>query len=256
VITSSVDESQRKAASVVGFTYLFAMAVSIFAEGYVGGHLIVPGNATETARNIMSNERLFRLGIAGSLIIVVSDVALIAALYVILKRVNEHLALFAAFLRLMGTAIYAAATLNYIDVLRLLSGAGYLQALSTDQLQALARLSIASYSAGLGVAFVYLGLGSTVFGYLWVKSNYIPRALSILGVIASFLLAAGAFTFILFPKLWVVIFPGYMVPMFFFEVGTGLWLLVKGLRHPRQPSPKAGSSAFAGSSADRTAERR
>jgi hypothetical protein len=234
---SSIHDSQRSAARVVGVAYLFAMAISIFAESYVGGRLIVPGDAAATARNVVAHERLFRFGIASSLIIVVSDVTLIAALYVILKRVNEHVALLAAFLRLMGTAIYAAATLNYIDVLRLVSGVGYLKALSTDQLQALARLSISSYSAGLGVAFVYLGLGSTVFGYLWVKSSYVPRALAVLGVVAPFLLAAGAFTFILFPALWAVIFPGYMVPLFFFEVGMGLWLLVKGLRDPRSPGP-------------------
>jgi hypothetical protein len=80
-------------------------------------------------------------------------------------------------------------------------------------------------------------LGSTVFGYLWAKSSYVPRALAVLGVIAPFLLAAGALTFILFPALWAVIFPGYMVPLFFFEVGMGLWLLVKGLRDPRSPAP-------------------
>jgi hypothetical protein len=240
---SSVDDSQRSAARVVGVAYLFAMVVSIFAEAYVGGRLIVPSDAAATARNIIAHERLFRFGIASSLIIVASDVTLIAALYVVLKRVNEHLALFAAFLRLMGTAIYAVATLNYIDVLRLVSGVGYLQALSTEQLQALARMSISSYSAGLGVAFVYLGLGSTVFGYLWVRSRYVPRALAFLGVVAPFLLAAGAFTFILLPTLWAVIFPGYMVPLFFFEVGMGLWLLVNGLRDPRLPSLTPARSA-------------
>ena len=42
---STIDESQRKAARVVGFTYLFAMATAVFAEMYVRGRLIVPDNA-------------------------------------------------------------------------------------------------------------------------------------------------------------------------------------------------------------------
>ena len=226
----TVDETQRRAGTVVGVTYLFAMAVSIFAEGFVGGRLIAGGDAAATARNILAHETLFRLATAGSLIIVVSDVALITALYVILRRVNEPAALFAAFVRLMGTAIYATAALNYLDALRLLGGAGYLHPIGADQVQAWARLSIASYSAGQGVSFVYLGVGSTVFGYLWVRSNYVPRSLAVLGVFASFILAGGALTFVLSPTIWAMIFPAYMVPLFFFEVGMGIWLLVKGLR--------------------------
>ncbi|MBI1748875.1 MAG: DUF4386 domain-containing protein [Acidobacteria bacterium] len=227
---STIEESQRKAARVVGFAYLFAMVIAVFAESYVGGQLIVFDNAAETARNIMAHELLFRLGIASSLIIVVSDVALIAALYVILKRVNKNLAVFAAFLRLMQTAVYAVTTLNYLDVLRLLSGAGYLQAVGTDHLQALARLSIGSYGAGLNVAFVFLGLGSTVFGYLWFKSNYIAKALAVLGVCGSLLLAAGSFAIIIFPSLAKILSLAYMMPLGVFEITMGFWLLFKGLR--------------------------
>jgi hypothetical protein len=110
-----------------------------------------------------------------------------------------------------------------------LSSESSLPALSAGQLQALARLSIGSYNAGLGVAFVYLGLGSAVFGYLWLKSSYVPRPLAALGLFAPFLLMAGSLTFILFPRLWGAIFPWYMMPLFVFEVGMALWLLIKGL---------------------------
>ena len=32
---------------------------------------------------------------------------------------------------------------------------------------------------------VFLGLGSTVFSYLWLKSRYIPRSLAIVGIVAA-----------------------------------------------------------------------
>jgi hypothetical protein len=48
---SAINESQRKAARVVGFSYLFAMATAVFAELYVRDRLIVPDDAAETARN-------------------------------------------------------------------------------------------------------------------------------------------------------------------------------------------------------------
>ena len=227
---TTIDESQRRAAKVVGFAYLLAMAAAVFAESYVRGQLIVSGNAVETARNIMAHERLFRLGIASYLLVAVTDVALITALYVVLKRINEPLAVFAAFLRLIETAMNVVPTLASLDVLRLLSGADYLQAFRADQLQALARLSIGAHGAALLVAFVFLGLGSAVFGYLWFKSNYVPRTLAALGVFGSVLIATGSFAIIIFPSLARTLSLSYMLPLGVFEVTMGFWLLLKPLR--------------------------
>ena len=98
---STIDESQRKAARVAGFTCLFTMAIVIFANFVIHGRLIVAGNAAETARNIMAHERLFRIGIACGLIYSAGLVVLLTALYMILKPVNRSLALLAAFWRLV-----------------------------------------------------------------------------------------------------------------------------------------------------------
>jgi len=72
----TIDESQRKAARVVGFSYLFALPPAIFAEFYVRTQLIAFDNATQTARNIMAHERLFRLGTASNLTVFAVDVSL------------------------------------------------------------------------------------------------------------------------------------------------------------------------------------
>src|SRR5947208_12403537 len=64
----TVDESQRKAARVAGFTYLFTLPFVVFANFAIHDRLIVAGNAAETARNIMAHERLFRVSIACDLI--------------------------------------------------------------------------------------------------------------------------------------------------------------------------------------------
>ena len=98
---SSIDESQRKAARVAGFTYLFTLATVVFAYFGIHAHLIVTGNAAETARNIMAHERLFRINIACDLIYGAGVVILLTALYVILKPVNRGVALLAAFCRLV-----------------------------------------------------------------------------------------------------------------------------------------------------------
>jgi hypothetical protein len=230
ITTATVDESQRTAAKVVGSAYLLAMATAVFAEMYVRARLFVPDDVAQTARNIMGNERLFRLGIAAGVVTCLLDAALVTGLYLVLRPVNHNLALFAAVLRVIETAVAATGAVASFDVLRVLSGADYLQVFDADQLQVLARLSIGTHFPRMNVVFVFLGLGSAVFSYLWWKSSYIPRALALLGLCASLLLAACPFTFIVFPQLTKVLAPAYMAPMGVYEVGLGLWLLIKGLR--------------------------
>ena len=111
-----IDESQRKAAKLVGLAYLFALPPAIFAEFYVRAHLIAFGDAAQTARNIMAHERLFRLGIASNLTVFAIDVVLIVALYVVLMPVNRRLALVAAGWGLIETASLVVVTLTDFDV--------------------------------------------------------------------------------------------------------------------------------------------
>jgi hypothetical protein len=207
------------------------MATSIFAEIFVRGPLIVGGDVVKTATNIAASEGLFRLGTVIHLITFASDAAMAVALYVVLRPVNRNVALLAAFWRLADCAILAAIMVNDFAVLRLLSGAEYLKAFDTAQLQALMRLFLTVEVAGFQVGFVMLGLGSTVFSYLWLKSGYIPRGIAVWGIFASMVLAFGTLAIMLFPRLSVVGM-SYMAPMFFYEVGLGLWLLTRGLRVP------------------------
>src|ERR1022692_3558274 len=119
----TIDESQRKAARLVGFSYLFALPPAIFAEFYVRAQLIASGNAAQTARNIMAHERLFRLGTASNLTVFAIDVVLIIALYVVLMPVNRSLALLATGWGLIEPPPLVVVTLSDFAVFRILIGA-------------------------------------------------------------------------------------------------------------------------------------
>ena len=225
------DAIQRRWARVVGFSYVFALLPAIFAEFYVSGRLFVSDNAITTAQNIIAHERLFRLGIASNLLVFAADVLLVTALYVVLERVNRRLALLAAFFRLIETTILFVAVLNDFDVLRLLSGANYLTSVSSDELAALARVSIGAHTSAYGVALILFGFGSPVFCYLWLRSGYIPKPLAVWGLLASAWIGICAFTFIVFPEVEKVITIAYYGgPIFLFELTIGLWLVFKGIR--------------------------
>ena len=195
---STIDESQRKAAKVVGWAYLLAIPPAVFAE------------AAAATQNIMAHERLFRIGIAGDLIYCAGVIVLLTALYVILKPVNRGLALLGAFWRLVWVLMWLVMTLNLFDALRLLSGADYLRAFEAERLQALARLYLGTRFEYYYVGLLFGALASTVCGYLWFKSRYIPRAPAAFGVISSAFCVACTFVFYIFPNfdkivnLWLV----------------------------------------------------
>ena len=231
---STLDESQRDAARVVGLTYLAALPPAVFAEFYVRARLIAFNDVAQTARNIVAHERLFRLGTASNLTVFALDVVLIICLYVVLAPVNRTVALVATGWGLVETATLVFVTLSDFGVLRILSGADYLQAFEANRLQALARLSLSAHADAYNVGLVLAGLRSTAFCYLWFKSRFIPGALAAWGIVASLLMGTSAFLFIIFPELAKVVpIAIYGAPIFFFELTMGLWLLFKGLRSAR-----------------------
>jgi hypothetical protein len=225
----NIDQSQRKSARLAGITLLFAIAIVVVANYGIAFRLIVPDNAMDTARNIMAHETLFRLNIACNLIYVINVVVLLGALYVVLKSVNQRLAIFAAFCRLVYGLMWAVTALNMLGALRLLGDAAYLPVFQAAQLQTLARLHISIDAYYVGLPF--WGLASAVCSYLWFKSRSIPRALAAFGMIASAWCVICAFAFIVFPRFENTVNAYWFdMPLVIFETALGFWLLFKGLR--------------------------
>ena len=223
--------SRQRWARLAGFLYLATNATAIFAFS-VSGQFIVRNDPMQTAANIAASESLFRIAVAGELVTIAGVVALIVALYVVLKQVGRNLALLAAFWRLMENCILAVLTFTSFTALALLGGGNYLQPMDAQQSQGLMFTLLRVHSYGFQVGFLFLGLGSALFSYLWLKSRYIPRWLAVLGLFASLVMAVVALGIIVWPGLYGVVTMAYMAPMGIYEIGLGLWLLVKGIRLP------------------------
>ena len=236
--SSGIDHSQRTAAKVAGLAYLLTFAAVVYVNFAIHDRLIVAGSAGETARNILAHERLFRVGIVGDLFYCVGVVVLLTALYVILKPVNPGLALLAALWRLVWVLMWLAMTLQLFDALRLLSGADYLHALDAEKLQGLARFDVGTRFDYYYVGLLFSALASTVCGFLWFKSRYIPRALAAFGLVSSAFCVACTLVFYIFPdfdrtvNLW-----WFDTPMGIFVIVLSFWLLLKGLNPPGIVAP-------------------
>ena len=225
-----IENSQRAAAKVAGFSGLFSVAMVIFANYTLLNPLIVTGNAAETARNIAAHQIQVRVVVACFLSYSASVVVLLTALYVILKPVNRGLALVGALFRLVFSLLWLLTTLNLLTALRLMGSASYLQIFEADRLQVLARLYVAANFDDYYVGLPFLGLAATVCGYLWLKSRYIPRALAAFGLVSSVWCVICAFAFLIFPNFDKAVNAYWFdSPMALFEMVVSVWLLFKGI---------------------------
>jgi Domain of unknown function (DUF4386) len=228
---NTIDNSQWIAAKIAGVSGLLAVVTVVFGNYALLGPLVVPGNAAETARNIVAHQTQLRAALTCFLIYGVSVVVLLSALYVILKPVDRLLALIGALFRLVFALLWLLTTLNLLGALRLVGNAPYLQAFEADRLQVLARLQIAANFDDYYVGLPFFGLAATVCAYLWIRSGYIPKALAAFGLIASAWCVLCAVVFLIFPHLNKVVNDYWFdSPMAIFELVVSVWLLFKGLK--------------------------
>jgi Domain of unknown function (DUF4386) len=224
VALPAITPAQRSAARIAGAWYLFAMAAGMFAE-------LFTRSGPKTAASIAANIGLYRLGTVTHLVVFAGDVILAVSLYLILRPVNRNVARLAIAWRLIACAVLAANMLFDFAILQVVSGA-YLKAFDPKQLESLVRLFYNIEGAGFQIGFVFLGLGSAIYSVVWWQSRYVPRGLAGLGIFASSVMVLVTLAILLVPALGVIGL-SYMAPMFFYEVGLGLWLLIKGLREPQ-----------------------
>jgi hypothetical protein len=237
--TNKIDNSQRTAAKVAGVAGLLAFILVVFGNYVLLGPLVVPRNAVDTARNILAHETQFRAALTCFIAYGVGSIVLLSALYVIFAPVNRGLALAGALFRLVF-AIFAP--LNSLAALRLLGDVSYLKVFEPERLQALARVQLAGSFDDYYVGLPFFGLAATVCAWLWLKSNYIPKGLSIFGVIASAWCVFCAVAYLIFPDFNKTV-NDYIfdTPMALFELIVSFWLLFKGLKPAAPNQAQAGA---------------
>lgn len=218
-------------ARLAGVLILISMVSGGFGEAYVPSRLIVPDDAGATAQNIDAFESLFRLGFASYLVEAICDLTLAILFYALLKPVNPHIALLAAFFGILGTALFAAGQLFYFAAPKLiLGGAAYLKVFSPEQLDALALLSLKFSGFSGGIASGFYGIAWILRGSLMMLSGYLPKLIGLLMAIGGLGFAARTFALVLAPEyasqgLLMLLIPGAVL--------LTLWLLIMGVNVPR-----------------------
>ncbi|HEY4612524.1 MAG TPA: DUF4386 domain-containing protein [Bacteroidota bacterium] len=229
-MTTSIDESQRKALRTAGLLYFLMAITAPFGLLYVPSTLIVPGDATATAENIRASEWLLRVGIGSELFHQAIAVFLVMALYRLFKPVNEnHAKLLVVLGALVSVPIMFLNVLNEIAALILVSGAGFLSTFETSQLDALALLFLRLHEQGINVASIFWGLWLFPFGILVMQSGFIPRLLGVLLLIAGFAYLSASFTSLVVPQ-YENFVGQFALVLAFGELPIVFWFVIKGFR--------------------------
>ncbi len=216
--------SDKNTVRLLGAAFLLQAVAAVVWLPILLEPLIVPGNIVESMTNISNNALQMRASIVVTMITAIGIVMLGSLLFVTLKKQNEKIALVALGLYLVEVAILAASRIAAFALL--ITSQESVIAGHPAYLQTLGNLFYESADFGDWLHMLPFALGATLWYYLFFKSGYIPRVLSLWGLIGAILALIGT----------PLVLLGYDVPMVLFysslpfELTIGLWLLVQGIR--------------------------
>jgi hypothetical protein len=225
----TVENSPQRYARIGGALYLAIIVLGAFAEGFVANKLVVAGDAATTAANILASPGLWRLSVAGDLIVVLCAVPLLWIEYLLLRPVSKQLVLLAVLFNLASLAVEAISKVFLLVVMPTLGSADYLKAFDPHQLQILANLALSSHDVAFNIALIFFGFTCIVNGYLIFRSGYLPKFVGVLMQIAGLCYLTACFAALFAPAFADLITPAILLPPLIGESSFCLWLLVKGV---------------------------
>lgn len=224
----------RKIALIAGTGYLIIFFTGIYSNFFIMEKLVAPNDAGLTLANIKDNAGQFRLGILSFIIMVLFDLVLTWALYVLLEHINKNLAIFMAWFRLVNCAIFGVALFHLFDVIELTGESAYLAQIPTDYLQVEVMRSLSGFNYTWLLGLLFFGIHLLALGALALQSGYIPRFIGYL-----LFLAGAGYLVDSFAQFLLINYADYkdvftmivVIPGVVGELSFTIWLLIKGWRN-------------------------
>ncbi|MEL6812299.1 MAG: DUF4386 domain-containing protein [Bacteroidota bacterium] len=193
---------------VVGVAFITSIFIVTLVDDFLLANFVIPGDTNALARDIETHRRLFGFATVGYLLVLLLDAVIALALYVVIKPASKNLASLTAVFRLLY-------------VFTLIIG---LLALAFKIIDAY------DYASIKLLGYLFFALHIFVLGYSIFKSEYIPKSLGILLVVASFTYIVFFIEFHLPKTLELII----MSLMLIAELSSSIWLLLKRKSLPKK----------------------
>lgn len=225
----------RRAAVVAGVGYVVIFVLAIFGNFVVLEGIVETGDAAATAANIVESEGVFRAGLVAFTVVFVVDVVVAWALYVLFRSLNRELSLLTAWFRLVYTVLLGVALIFFFVALQLLSGADFMTAFDSGQVDAHVLLALDAFDYAWLIGLVCFGVHLILVGYLIVRSEWTTGALGYVLMLAGVayiidtLARAILSDYTDVENLFLAI---VAVPSVIGELWFTIWLLLRGGRNP------------------------
>jgi hypothetical protein len=222
--------SEKYAARVAGFAFLFLIATDL-VSGLVAGGVRTTHGAADTLASIAENSTSVRVSLVLTFVGGIMTLVLAAALYGIVARQDRNLSIFALSCRAVEAGLYSVGILRALALLSLSQSYTNAEAGDAASIRVLTDLLVKLGPLSSNVGATFFAAGSTVYCYLLLTSRAIPVPLSVTGVVGSLLILVGvpvqtALSHNTFSGASALIW----LPIAVFEISTGAWLLVRGVR--------------------------
>ena len=168
-------EKLNQQTKMVGVLYLLVVLLAPFVMMYIPSQIIVDGNASETVKNLMDNELLFRIGIVLKAVVLMTEIMIVTLLYAIFKRVDKTLSIAVALSRFGMIMIIGVNLLVSASILPLITNPASFAPLTNGQLDSIIYLMFNIHEYGEYVWGVFNVVHIALLGYLVVKSKFIPN---------------------------------------------------------------------------------
>jgi hypothetical protein len=220
----------RRAATIVGWLFVLTYVTSISAKiGFYpplfdGNYVTGPGQDTRVLWGAFSEA-----------ILIIANIGTATALYTVIKQRYPNLAISFVAARIMESVFIGVGIVGVLTVVTLRQDYAAAGEASAAGLTAVgdAFVALQEWTFCLGPGFV-VGVGNgCLLGYIMYRSGLVPRRLAILGLIGGPLIilsgSAALMGFIELDGTWQTL---AAIPEFFWELGLGIYLIVKGFKTP------------------------
>jgi hypothetical protein len=220
--------SDKNTPRLLGAAFLIVFVASVLGD--VMQTIVVGSDSiSDILVNISDNLTLMRISILTILVASVGIVALAVLLYVIFNKQNKIIALVALGWWLAEAIILAVSKIGAFALIPLSLEFVEAGAPASSHFQTLGDfLYYGLNKQGYNIHMLFFILGGILWFYLFYRSRYIPRVLSVWGLASVCLLSINVLLALCDPDVGVILILG--LPYLVFEALIGPWLMVKGIR--------------------------
>ena len=220
--------SLKRNARIAGLWYL-GFSLGPFYLLYVPSQTIVRNDAAATAARVLGHETLYRWGMLAETLGAVVFIGLSLALYRLFGDVDRHRARQLVALVLVSSALGLATVVFSAAALLVFRGGDAFATLDGHTRETIGMLLVRMHGQAIGINQTFWGLWLLPFGWLVVRSRFLPRWLGYWLLLDGIAWVVLGMIWFLAPAYTDSLFR-YFQPAFFAELAAMLWLLIMGAK--------------------------